>query len=83
MYVWSFSENSEKSRKLILWWGDCILVVDMSTENEKIYIISCPGGLLKLELTVHKAQCIDVYLEFSENLEISENWFYDEKIAFW
>ena len=47
-YIWSFSENLENSRKLIIFWEDCILVVDMSNKNEKnFYITSCPGGVVE------------------------------------
>ena len=28
-YIWRFSENLENYRKLILWWEDCILAVDI------------------------------------------------------
>ena len=72
-YIWSFSENLENSRKLILWWEDCILVVDMSNKNEKNFdIISCPGGLLKLDIMVRKANVVTYILSFSENLENSK-----------
>ena len=44
-YIWSISENLENSRKLILWWKNLILVVDISNKDEyHFYIISCPGG---------------------------------------
>ena len=47
-YIWSFSENLENSRKLILWWEDCNLSVDMSNKNENnFYITSCPGGIVE------------------------------------
>ena len=70
MYIWSFSENLEHDRKLILWWEDCILAVDMSNKNEtNFYIISCPGGLLKLDITVHKANVLTYIWSFSENLK--------------
>ena len=82
-YIWSFSENLENHRQLILWWEDCTLAVDMSNKNENnFYIISCAGGLLKLDIIVQKPNVLTYIWSFSENLENSENWFYDEKIAF-
>ena len=41
------------------------------------------GDLFKLDITVHKANVLTYIWSFPENLEISENLFYDEKIAFW
>ena len=71
-YIWSFSENFENSRKLILWWEDCIWAVDMSNKNKiSFYIISCPGGLLKIDITVRNANVLTYILSFSENLENS------------
>ena len=71
-YIWSFSENLENSRKLILWWEDCILAVDMSNKNENnFYIISCPGGLFKLHIMVCKANVLTYIWSFSQNLENS------------
>ena len=47
-YIWSFSENLENDRKLILWWEGYILAIDMSNKNENnFYIISCPGGVVE------------------------------------
>ena len=44
-YIWSFSENFENSRKLILWSEDCIMAIDMSNKNENnFYIIVVQGG---------------------------------------
>ena len=42
--IWSFYENLENYRKLILLWKDCILAVDMSNKNENNFcIVSGPG----------------------------------------
>ena len=47
-YIWSFPENLQNSRKLILWWEDSILAVDMSNKIENnFYITSCPGGIVE------------------------------------
>ena len=44
----------------------------MSNKNENnFYIISCPGGLLKFDITVHKANVLTYIWSFSENLENS------------
>ena len=46
----------------------------MSNENENnFYIISCPGGggLLKLDIILHKADLLTYIWSFSENLENS------------
>ena len=60
-YIWSFSENLENYGKL--------MVVDMSNKKEnKFCIISCPGGLLKLDIMVHKAIVLTYIWSFSENL---------------
>ena len=72
MYIWSFSENLENSRKLILWWENYILVLDMSNNNKNNFCItSCPGGLLKLDIMVCKANVLTHIFSFSENLENS------------
>ena len=33
-YIWSFLENLENYKKVILWLKDCILIVDMSNRSE-------------------------------------------------
>ena len=44
----------------------------MSNKNENnFYIISCPGGLLKLDIMLHKANVLTYIWSFSENLENS------------
>ena len=44
----------------------------MSNKNENnFYIISCPGGLLKLDITINKANVLMYIWSFSENLENS------------
>ena len=44
----------------------------MSNKNDKnFYIISCPGGLLKLYIMVRKANVVTYIWSFSENLENS------------
>ena len=44
----------------------------MSNKNENnFYIISCPGGLSTLHITVHKANVLTYIWSFSENLENS------------
>ena len=44
----------------------------MSNKNEdSFYIISCPGGLLKLNIMVHKTNVLMYIWSFSENLENS------------
>ena len=44
----------------------------MSNKNENnFYIISCPGGLLKFDIMVRKANVMTYILSFSENLENS------------
>ena len=71
-YIWSFSENLENSIKLILSSEDCILAVDLSNKNENnFYIISCPGGLLKLDIMLRKANVLTYVWSFSEYLENS------------
>ena len=84
MYIWSFSENLENSRKLILCWEDYILVVGMSNENENNFTLFLfQGGLLKLDIMLRKAKVLTYIWSFSKHLEIPENWFYDGKITFW
>ena len=81
MYIWSLSENLEISRKLILWWEDYILVVDMSNENENNFtLFLVQGGLLKLDIMLRKAKVLTYIWSFSENLENSRKLIYDEKI---
>ena len=42
----------------------------MSNKNEdNFYFISCPGGLLKLDIMVHKANVLTYTWSFSENWE--------------
>ena len=56
----------------------------MSNKNENnFYILSCPGGLLKLDITVRKANVLTYIWSISENLENSRKLIYDEKIASW
>ena len=69
MYIRSFPENLENSRKLILRSEDYILVVDMSNKKENNFsITSCPGGLLKLDIMVRYANVFKYIWSFSENL---------------
>ena len=69
-YIWSFSDNLENYRKLILWWEDCILVIEMSNKNENnFYFTSCPGGLLKLDIMVRNGNVFRYIWSFSDNLE--------------
>ena len=45
-------------------------MVDMSDKNENnFYIISCPGGLLKLDIMVRNSNVFRYIWSFSENLE--------------
>ena len=42
----------------------------MSDKNENnFYIISCPGGMLKLDITVLEANVLTYIWSFSENFE--------------
>ena len=42
----------------------------MSNKNENnFYVISCPGGLLKLDITVCKANVMIYIWSFSENMK--------------
>ena len=42
----------------------------MSNKNENnFHIISCPGGLLKLDIMIDKANVLTYIWSFSENLE--------------
>ena len=60
-----FSENLENYIKLVSWRKDCISVLDMSNKNENIFcIISCPGGLLKFDIMVHKANVLTYIWSF-------------------
>ena len=70
IYLDFFPENLENYIKLISSWKGCILVVDMSNENENNFCtISGPGGLLKLDIIVCKANVLTYIWGFSEDWE--------------
>ena len=69
-YIWRISEDLENSRKLMLWWKNLILVVDISNKDEyHFYIISCPGGYWNLILWFATLMYSDIFGVFLTNLE--------------
>ena len=56
----------------------------MSNKNENNFCaVSGLGGLLKLDIMVHKAATVTYIWSFYENLENYRKLIYDEKIALW